>query len=269
MTFSLEAYGRRLLRRLSARQVYAAVEMALVLMLAFFAARLVWTVLTPIAPVGKWQGGEVAAVRPAADITLLRSFDAFFRADGQAGPVVASSLNLKLFGIRLDQVSGRGSAIIGTPDGQQGSYVVGDEIISGVTLSGVAFDAVTLSRDGVSEQLFLDQSYAAAPVAPSAPAPQSAEAAVDTARISSAVAFSPRLDGRNVSGVLLQPKGDGALFRRLGLQPGDVLVSVNGTAIRSAEQVGGLAQMLEASSKASLQVERGGRLVNLSVAVDN
>ena len=108
----------------------------------------------------------------------LGSFDPFFRLSGAAGPVTVTSLNLKLFGIRQDQASGQGSAIIAGSDGQQRSVAVGEEIEPGVTLKSVDFDSVTISRGGADEQLFMDQSQTpgtatpAAPSAPAAPAPQ-------------------------------------------------------------------------------------------------
>jgi general secretion pathway protein C len=83
--------------------------------------------------------------------------------------VVVTSLDLALYGIRQDEASGRGSAIIATPDGVQRSFAVGEEIVPGVTLTAVAFDSVTISRGGVTEQLFMDQSPAAQVVGPAAP----------------------------------------------------------------------------------------------------
>ena len=71
--------------------------------------------------------------------------------------------------MREDRATGRGSAIIALPDGTQSSYGVGEEIMPGVTLTAVAADGVTISRNGVMEQLFLDQSQPA----PGAPARRS------------------------------------------------------------------------------------------------
>ena len=137
--------------------VYSALELLLLSLLAMQCARLVWTIFTPVGPIGEWRASTAIAAAPAPT-GVLASFDPFFRLSGQSGPVLVTSLNLKLFGVRQDQASGRGSAIISTPDGQQSSFAVGDEIIPGVTLTGVGFDSVTISRNGASEQLFMDQS---------------------------------------------------------------------------------------------------------------
>lgn len=181
MRLALDPRARRLLRRVPRTNVYSAMELLLLSLLALQCARLVWTLVTPVGPVGEWR--STAALRPSlpSSPSLLGSFDPFFRLSGDAGPVVVTSLDLKLFGVRVDHASGRGSAIIGTPEGQQRSFAVGDEIMPGVTLTGVSFDNVTIDRGGTQEQLFLDQSPPAEVVAteppaevPSpAPAPQS------------------------------------------------------------------------------------------------
>ena len=137
--------------------VYSALELLLISLLALQCARLVWTVLTPVGPVGDWRASAATPTAPAPT-GVLAGFDPFFRLAGQSGPVLVTSLNLKLYGVRQDQASGRGSAIISTPDGRQSSFAVGDEIMPGVTLTGVGFDSVTISRGGASEQLFMDQS---------------------------------------------------------------------------------------------------------------
>jgi general secretion pathway protein C len=169
MRLALDPRAQRLLRRVPRTNVYTLAELALLSLVAIQCARLVWVAVTPVGPVGDWRPPAPAALAQSGP-GLLGSFDPFFRLAGQtAGPVVVTSLSLKLFGVRQDTASGRGSAIIALPDGQQRSFAVGDEIMPGVTLAGVAFDNVTISRGGATEQLFMDQSKGA-PAAPGAPA---------------------------------------------------------------------------------------------------
>jgi general secretion pathway protein C len=171
MRLALDPRARRLLRRLPRTTVYSVLELILLSLLAMQCARLVWTLVTPLGPVGNWK--TEAALRPVQPTTsaLLGSFDPFFRASSSAAaaPAVVTSLNLKLFGVREDRASGRGSAIIGVGDGQQRSFLVGEEVMPGVTLTAVGFDSVTVSRAGAPEQLFLDQSPPATTVGPGAP----------------------------------------------------------------------------------------------------
>lgn len=113
-------------------------------------ARMIWLALTPAGPLGQ----PVAALPQGP---VLVAIDPFF----PAGPVAAdtvSGLDLVLLGTRVDAASGRGSAIIATPDGQQKSIGIGEEIMPGVRLAAVEFESVTLDRAGAREQLYIDQS---------------------------------------------------------------------------------------------------------------
>ena len=242
-------------------------------LLAVQSARLVWTIVTPVDPIGEWR--SASALRPALPgaAALLGSFDPFFRLSGEAGPMVVTSLNLKLFGVREDRASGRGSAIIGTPDGQQRSFAVGDEIVPGVRLVAVGFDSVTIDRGGVSEQLFLDQSepatvrrrararavrLASSPMIGAAPGAPRSSIATD-------VQFQPRLNGNQVSGVIVRPQGSGDAFRAAGFAPGDVIVAVNGQRISSADQARALAGRFNGRGEVTVTVDRDGRSLPLRV----
>jgi general secretion pathway protein C len=259
-------------------------ELVLLSLLALQCARLVWTIVTPVGPVGDWKASS--ALRPVLPrSTGLSSFDPFFRLSGAStAPVVVTSLDLKLFGVREDRASGRGSAIISTPDGQQRNFLVGEEIVPGVTLTSVGFDGVTISRSGTAEQLFLDQSSPAQVVAPqggtgsvtaTTPAPSpglvlppqptpTVVAPPRTGSITSEIQFQPRMNGGQVNGVVVQPQGSGDAFRAAGLAPGDVILSVNGQRITSADQARSIAGQV-GSGDANVQVERGGRTIPLRV----
>ena len=147
---------------------YSALELALIALIAIQLARLFWIMVTPLGPIGDWRAPSSLVAPPAT--ARLGDFDPFFRLANATGPTAVTSLNLRLYGVREDRATGRGSAIIGLPDGTQNSYAVGEEIMPGVTLAAVGFDNVTISRSGALEQIFLDQSQPA--TAAGAPAPQ-------------------------------------------------------------------------------------------------
>jgi general secretion pathway protein C len=268
--------SRRLIGRARGVNGWTLLEFALLALIALQCARLIWTAVTPVGPLGDWRG--TGSDRPAAGGVALADFDPFFRLSGAGGPVTVTSLNLKLFGIRQDQASGQGSAIVAGSDGQQRSVAVGEEIEPGVTLKAVGFDSVTISRGGADEQLFMDQSQGpqTAPVpttpAPTAPAPPVAQpsSAVEpggppvppSKLYPNEVSMAPRMNGTQLTGVTLRPQGNEEGFRALGLAPGDVVVSVNGRRIKSMEQAQGMATQL-ASARVVLQVERGGQMVTL------
>lgn len=170
MALALNPRAERLLARLPRVTVYTAVELLLLVLLAVQCARLFWAVLTPVGPLGQFR--SLSAAAPAPSLASLGGFDPFFRqAPGQQGPAqaVVTSLNIRLFGTSQNNATGGGTAIIAGPDGAQRSIAVGEEIMPGVTLAGVAFDHVTISRGGTEEQLFLDQSTGSGQAAPPQP----------------------------------------------------------------------------------------------------
>ncbi len=220
--------------------------------------RLFWTIVTPVSPVGKWH-----SARPLAAIAGAPGFDPFFRTVVGTAPTAAvTSLALKLFGTRIDYASGRGSAIIAMPDGVQSSYAVGDDIMPGVKLKEVGGDFVVIDRGGTAEQLFLDQSTpaavasagAATPIATSA-APAGVQAVLD------AVNVQPRMSGAEMSGLILAPKGDGAAFKAAGLEPGDILLAVDGKRVSAITD---LPSLPAGGSGPVLQVERAGRTITVT-----
>lgn len=114
-------------------------------------ARAIWLALTPAGALGVPPAAAPAS--PAA----LAAIDPFFPQNAAPADAV-SSLDLVLVGTRVDAASAQGSAIIATPDGNQISVAVGEEIMPGVRLAGVAFESVTLDRGGARETLYIDQS---------------------------------------------------------------------------------------------------------------
>lgn len=253
----------------------------LALLLAVQAVRLIWTLVTPLSPLGAWQPQTAVIASPAERRALFASFDPFFRTGGQ-GPASATvtALGLTLFGVNINEATGGGSAIIAGEDGIQTSYAVGEEIAPGVKLVGVAFDHVLLDRGGARESLFLDQSGDAAVATPATPLPAptqvGAPAAADPnavagelspAALKAGVGFAPRSENGKVTGVVVQPQGDGATFRAAGLRPGDVVRGVNGRPIGSASDAAALASQFAPGARISLEVERGAQVVPIAIFV--
>jgi general secretion pathway protein C len=230
----------------------------LVAALAVQCARLIYAMIVPIGTVGEWRPATIhgsATARSSAN-----AFDPFFRLAAPAQEAVVTSLALKLFGVRMDMATGRGSAIIATSDGVQSSYAVGDEIEPGVTLKMVSFDNVTIDRGGAAEQIFLDQSVAA-PVAQPNGASFPAGETSGSSLLANSIEIAPRAENGKITGMMLNPKGDGALFKAAGLEPGDVLTAVNGKPVSDGADV---RSTLAGGGTVSLEVERGGRRMTVS-----
>ncbi len=259
MRLSLDTRARRLLRRLPVVNVYSALEIGLLSLLALQCARLAWAAVTPVGPIGDWKLPDALAGRPSASLAL-GDFDPFFRLQGPAtvATTVVTSLAVQLFGVRVDRASGRDSAILSTPDGMQASYAVGDTIMPGVTLAGVREDGVTLDRGGTREQLFLDQSVPAANATPGA-APTGGAAPVAPGT------FAPRIVNGQLSGFTVATPPPP--LQAAGMRAGDVVVAVNGAPVTNAAEAQELATKLTPGSRLTVNVERGGAIVPLTVAV--
>ena len=121
------------------------VEVVLVVLLATQAARLVWTIAAPPPPPPPAVGGG------QADLAILTQFNPFLGLDTPAGGRAGGD-SLRLYGVRVMEGS-KSSAIIGSPDGRQASYLVGEAVAPGVTLQAVEETHVVLSRGGSTSKL--------------------------------------------------------------------------------------------------------------------
>ena len=245
----------------------------LAVLLAMQTGRLIWAIITPVGPHGNWRAPSAKIIPVSARLALFSTFDPFFRTGvADAGAENVTSLNLTLFGIRSNESSGSGSAIIAGEDGVQNSYAVGEEVAPGVVLESVAFDHVILSRGGVKESLYLDQSVPAQTVAPPAPTPPSGTASVPSRDVAlnadslqKAIGFAPRNEGGRVTGFVIQPRDDGTMMRLAGFQAGDVVVAINGRAISSAADI---ISQVKPGARVSVEVERGGSKVPIALNLE-
>lgn len=288
MRLFMDGRARRLLRRLPVINIYSVAELALLALLAVQAARLIWALATPVGPVGEWRPATPAVAGLPAD--ALASFDPFFRLEAPAaGPATITSLQLTLFGTRIDEAQGGGSAILAGPDGVQRSVAVGEEVAPGVRLKAVAFDHVTLDRGGTDEDLFLDQSKSVQPVAsPSGatigtvqtptlapvpvppPAPAGTTAApgetFSAARLRQEIGFIPQVESGRVSGIVVRPQGSGQLFRQANLREGDVITSVGGQPVNSTDVLDRVVAERRGGA-IPVTVERNGQVLPLTITI--
>jgi general secretion pathway protein C len=132
---------------------------------------------------------------------------------------------------------------------------------------------VILSRGGVKESLYLDQSVPAETLSPSGAAPQAASAApaapapggLNAQTLQKAIGFAPRNEGGRVTGLVLKAQDDGTMLRLAGFQAGDVVVAVNGRPVSSAADV--MAQF-RPGARISVEVERGGSKVPIALILE-
>ena len=271
MQLKLDARARRILRRLPVVNVYSLAELLLIAALSVQSARLLWALVTPVSPLGDWRPADVVVPGRPADI--LAGFDPFFRLEAQQGPATVTSLQLTLFGIRVNEASGGGSAIVAGPDAVQKSVAVGEEIQPGVVLKSVSFDHITIARGAADEDLFMVQSDAPPPSpdaiqpSPGGNAPASAGTGIQIGQLKSEIGFIPRIDNGRVSGLVVRPQGTGVAFRQAGLREGDVLTSIGGRPVSGPDDLDRIATDFAKGGNIPVTVERGSETLPLAITI--
>ena len=255
-------------RQLLPRDLYFWLKALLLALVAIQAARLVWTILTPLGPVGRWLPPAPPTIPASAQLALLSTFDPFAAQQAQAGaatPAPAVS-GLTLFGTRMSLGGAPGSAIIAGADGIQNSYAVGDEVAPGVRLLSVGFDFVMLGGKGSEQRLAMEGADPPADEAAPASAPAGAAAlALTPAAIRNNVALAPRMVAGRVSGFLVSATGNPAVLGRAGLRDGDVITAVNG---RPLTDPAALQSQLSPGARLSLTVERGATSIPVALTLE-
>ncbi|MCP1471051.1 general secretion pathway protein C [Sphingobium sp. OAS761] len=250
-------------------------ERVVLALLMLQVVRFAWVIVTPVGSFGPWEGRQAQLMPMAGRQALFASFDPFFGSDAReaTGNAVVTSLALTLFGVRLNEGSGLGSAIIATPDGVQNSYAVGDQIMPGVVLKAVAFDHVSIDRGGAEEQIFLDQSTPVGTTAPaeasqdraSAPPPPQVDGPVTADMLKRDVGFAPRMEDGRVTGLVLSSRGPG--FAAAGFRPGDIISKINGQPVGAAGDLQTLQNQIAPGARLSLTVERGAAVASVNLIV--
>ena len=243
-------------------------EVTLGLILLIQVGRLVWLF---IAPAPALQVAEPAPAKPV-DMGVLTRFDAFFRTGAPsslAGASGAEASQLRLFGVRAGGAGG-GSAIIGLADGRQLSVGVGEEVEPGLILREVGPDFVTLARGESLSRLAFTETPVGAASSPPPPSTEqvvtpssaavSAGAVIDPQRLMAQASLRPRIRGLDVNGFTVSSTGNASELRAAGLQAGDVILAVNGTALNSPQAIGALRGQLASAPSAEIQYERNGEM---------
>ncbi|TMB45579.1 MAG: hypothetical protein E6J55_05530 [Deltaproteobacteria bacterium] len=223
------------------------------------------------------------ALAPLAAYAVIAERDLFNPPHGTAAPRGrgATSSRLQLWGVGFR--GGEARAVIeDTASHHQDLYRVGDSV-GGARLATIDWDHVTLAHPQGEETLELATAEPeASPPADARPAdaPQAARADAHIRRTAENAFVVDRREitgaADNMSGLLTQlravaevtegrPAGfrlfeiaAGSLFSRLGLQDGDVVQRVNGTAIGDPAALLGFLQRLRTEPRVALDIVRGG-----------
>lgn len=263
------------------------VNAVLVAILAWTSAQLFWHVLPADDPgaapaAGRAQPTERNTERPRSErgerIAGLHLF-------GRAAPLDAvdeapidapeTRLNLTLRGVFHSRAQDRALVIIGRGNQGEDFYRVGDELPGGATLSAIHPDRVILRREGRHETLSLPQERLetgrAAATAAASPASRAApESGVgelqqlrqrlmqSPADFNRMVQVEPYMQDGEFRGVVLNPGPEAGALEAAGLQPGDVVTSINGQDLNSPEAAMGVMRQIGDAPSLELTVLRDG-----------
>lgn len=191
-----------------------------------------------------------------------------------------SSLNLVLAGVIA---SGAGGYALISVNGQpQEPFAVGQTVTGGAVLQAVYPDRVVIRRNGALESLLLEGADSTmSPIEVDGPAAHAAVAPGEIVRATGANQYTvareqlaaqmrtpdflrqATLVPSSGGGFLARQVQPGSLYEKLGLRAGDVIKSVNGQPLNSAEDAMRLYQQMSGISAVQLEIMRGGKSESL------
>jgi general secretion pathway protein C len=278
------------------RGVPPVANLVLAVVAAWLLAKLFWA-LVPVPEAARWQPSPPApapqraanATDPGIDALLAADLFGRYEADPAASGKVEDApdtrLSLTLLGILAGE-DRQSRALIGSSNGEEKPYAIGDNVVSGVKLQSIFPDRVILSRAGKLETLRLNkdapvsaQAVAARQAAAEASAPQTdantaqmlsqirEQIMSDPTKASNYLRVQPATVGGQQRGYRIYPGRERDAFQQLGLRPGDLVTAVNGVQLDDNQKALQLLGQLSQANDISLTIERGGQVQNLNVSL--
>lgn len=262
------------------------VAAVLVVLLAWQAVQLVWTILgTGKVPSGPAGGSASVATPPTGpsysigQIVNAHLFGVAGATDAQEtdpNAVAATNLNLVLAGTIAESDPEKGYAIIGDSAATARVYGVGRTIPGGAKLHSVYTDRVILDRNGKLEALLLPKKFTGGSAAPPpratgmAPDPMLGErlqnlAAQNPSAITEIIRPQPVFANGQQRGYRVYPGRNREQFARLGLMPGDLVTAINGTPLDDPARGMEILQSMNSATQVTVTVERNGQSTQVNI----
>jgi general secretion pathway protein C len=258
---------------------------ALVIGIAWQLVQLMWLLLdrepevsTTIAPA---PAAVVNAPRQTVNVQAIvdaHLFDVPQQAVADASEAPQTQMNLVLAGTWASEDPKNGYAFIGESATTARMYAVGKSVRSGTVLNAVYPDRVILETNGRLEALRLPRLSSANLTALASPPPPPqrtppTEVAESLRRVaeSNPAAFTEIIRPQPVfangvqRGYRVYPGRNRQQFARLGLQPGDLVLSINGTPLDDPQRGMEIFNTMGASDRVTVTVERNGQPQELSL----
>ena len=253
------------------------VTLALVIVIAAQLAALLWRALgsgddpdlrpTPVVDVNAAQAADLPAIVNAHLFGIAQN-------SGDPADAPATSANLALAGTLAGSDPSTGWAIIGASGQSARVYATGSTLPGGTKLVAVYPDKVIIDRSGARESLLMPRlSGGSAGVAYAPPVAQAQLTPDDLVRqvmgqessVNELLRPQPVYAGGQLRGFRVYPGRDRALFARTGLQPGDLVMAINGAALddpqRGIETLRGIGQ----GTPVTVSIDRNGQQQQLTI----
>jgi general secretion pathway protein C len=263
----------------ASRTLPQAVSAILVVAIAWQLVQLTWLLLerrAPLAQLAPVPAPPQGAPRQGIDVQTIVNAHLFGvpQVEQASTDAPQTQMNLVLSAVFASSDPKRGLAIIGESAQSAKVYTVGATVRAGTRLHEVYSDRVILDRNGQLEALMLPKQNTAA-LAINRPAPVTANAqfADNLRRIaeSNPSAFAEVLRPQPVfangvqRGYRVYPGRNRQQFAKLGLQPGDLVLSINGTPLDDPQRGLEVFNTLSASDRVSVTIERNGQAQELTL----
>lgn len=172
-------------------------------------------------------------------------------------PVPAADLSqLRLYGLLAS------GAVVGFANGGQRLVPVGREALPGLTLVRIEQNVAVFQSASGEMRLGFDGIVAAGPATTATPLPATGPQHEEVLRYR--LGLAPRMAGGRVSGFTVQSNVEMPALARAGIQPGDVIVAVNGQPV-DEDMLSKVPRIVTSPGGARFEVERGGRRLPLSL----
>lgn len=264
----------------ASRTLPQAVSVVLVIAIAWQLVQLTWLLLDrddaapgPIEP----YTPSPNAPRKGIDIHAIVNAHLFGAPQAEtqdAAEAPQTQMNLVLSGVFAANDPGKGLAIIGESAQSVKVYSVGDAVRPGTKLHAVYMDRVILDRNGQLEALALPKHMAAGVAInrPPAPAPgggiaQSLRRVAETNPSAFAEIIRPQPVFANgvQRGYRVYPGRNRQQFARLGLQPGDLVLAINGTPLDDPQRGTEIFNTMGTSDRVNVTIERNGQAQEMTL----
>jgi len=266
------------------RTLPQALTVVLVIAIAWQLVQITWLLLERRAPA---DSGEIAIAPPPAaaarkgiDVQAIATAHLFGEAQAeQAAPEDAppSQANLVLSAVFAANDPTKGLAVIGESPQSAKVYAVGSVVRPGTKLHSVYLDRVILDRNGSLETLSLPRPNTAGIIntrtAAVPPRPGGGQFADNLRRIAETnpTAFAEVVRPQPVfangvqRGYRVYPGRNRQQFAKLGLQPGDLVLSINGTPLDDPQRGMEIFNTIGTSDRVTVTVERNGQSQELTL----